>query len=57
MRDQAEWVELIKVSANSNMIFVAVSNNIGREISSEQQVYDGGQALHRIANRLADGAV
>ncbi|AKX46110.1 UDP-N-acetylglucosamine 2-epimerase [Thiopseudomonas alkaliphila] len=59
MRDQTEWVELIKVGANTlvgadtDKIVSAVTENYGRKIKDEIQLYGGGIAAQRIAKYLA----
>ena len=60
MRDQTEWVELIDAGANlltgANRadIISAVSDNIGRAIDDDDQIYGGGEASRRIATHLAE---
>ena len=58
MRDQTEWVELIEVGANTlvgadrEKIIEAVKQNMGRKIIDEKQLYGGGVAAKRIAEKL-----
>lgn len=63
MRDQTEWVELIKAGANElvgadkNRIIDAAARNIGSEVKDTQQLYGGGKAAQRIVDYLINGAI
>lgn len=57
-RDQTEWVELVKAGANelvgadTGKIVEAAKRHLGRRIQDEYQLYGGGIAAKRIAERL-----
>lgn len=58
MRDQTEWVELVKAGANEltgsdeKGIVEAACRNLGREIRDVDELYGGGQASQRIVSEL-----
>lgn len=60
MRDQTEWVELIEVGANElvgadkSKIIDAVKRNLNREVKDENQLYGGGIAAKRVAEKLKE---
>jgi len=60
MRDQTEWVELVNVGANElagadkDKIVSAAARHIGRIVDDTYQLYGGGKAAGRIAQRLVN---
>lgn len=58
MRDQTEWVELVTCGANElvgadkDKILNAIKHNLGREVKDEGQLYGGGAAAKRVAEKL-----
>lgn len=58
MRDQTEWVELVKIGANiltgadTDKILDAVRISIGNQIKDDAQLYGGGNASKNIASIL-----
>ena len=59
LRDETEWVELLEVGANvlvganKESILSAAAASLNRAVSDERNLYGGGQASLRIAQRLA----
>lgn len=60
MRDQTEWVELIEVGANvlvgadKRKILDAIAANFNRQVKDEDDLYGGGVAAKRIAEKLKE---
>ena len=61
MRDQTEWVELLKIGANELVeanetdIFDAASRHLGRRVHDSGDLYGGGRAAERIVRGLVGG--
>lgn len=59
MRDQTEWVELVRVGANTlvgadaKAIITAARTNLGRVVMDVGQLYGGGVVAEKIAKHLA----
>lgn len=58
LRDQTEWVELLKAGANvlagadKNQIVKAVMSNLEKKVSFDKSLYGDGHASEKIAERL-----
>lgn len=60
LRDQTEWVELVKIGANTlvgadaDAIQIAARINFGRTVTDEAHLYGGGNAAERVASKLSE---
>ena len=63
LREETEWVELVEAGANelvdadADRIHSAARHHLGRTIGDRHELYGGGRAAERIANRLVWGRI
>ncbi|MBF4410262.1 UDP-N-acetylglucosamine 2-epimerase, partial [Vibrio anguillarum] len=63
MRDQTEWVELIKAGANElvgadiTKIIEAATRNLGRKIQDTHNLYGGGKAAQQIVDVILKASI